>query len=74
MARHLEPTYRALHGYVLEAAVIGADETIWPPLDSNTSKRWYAWAAVREDAVIYRIAGSRSADAAHALLGDSGAW
>lgn len=54
--------------------MIGADETIWPPLDSNTSKRWYAWAAVREDAVIYRIAGSRSADAAHALLGDSGAW
>lgn len=70
LARHLEPSYQALHGYVLEAAVIGADETTWPLLDSNTSKRWYAWAAVREDAVIYRIAGSRSADAAQALLGD----
>jgi len=50
--------------------VIGADETTWPLLDSKATKRWYAWAAVREDAVIYRIAGSRSADAAQALLGD----
>jgi transposase len=70
LARHLEPSYQALHGYVLEAPVIGADETTWRLLEKGGSKSWYVWAAVREDAVIYRIAGSRSADAAQALLGD----
>lgn len=70
LARHLEASYQALHGYVLEAPVIGADETTWQLLQKGGGKSWYAWAAVREDAVIYRIADSRSADAAHALLGD----
>ncbi len=69
LARHLEPSYQALHAYVLQAPVIGADETTWRLLEKG-SKSWYAWAAVREDAVIYRIAGSRSADAAEALLRD----
>lgn len=68
LARHLEPSYQALHRYVLDAPVIGADETTWPLLEKGAGQRWYAWAAVREDAVIYRIAGSRSADAAEALL------
>lgn len=70
LARHLEASYQALHGYVLEAPVIGADETTWRLLQKDGGKSWYAWAAVREDAVIYRIADTRSADAAQALLGD----
>lgn len=70
LARPLAATYQALHGYVLEAPVIGADETTWRLLDKGGGKSWYAWAAVREDAVVYRIAASRSADAAEALLGD----
>ena len=70
LARHLEASYQALHGYVLEAPVIGADETTWRLLEKGGGKLWYAWAAVREDAVIYRIAASRSADAAEVLLGN----
>jgi transposase len=70
LAHHLDPTYQALHGHVLSVPVIGADETTWPLLEKGGSKNWYAWAAVREDAVIYRIAGSRSADAAQALLSE----
>ena len=70
LARHLSASYQALHGYVLEAPVVGADETTWRLLQKGGGKSWYAWAAAREDAVIYRIADTRSADAAQALLGD----
>jgi transposase len=68
LARHLEPTYQALHRYVLEAQVIGADETTWRMLEKPSGKTWYAWSAVREDAVVYRIDASRSAEAAQKLL------
>ena len=70
LARHLEPTYQALHAYVLEAPVLGADETTWRLLEKPGGKTWYAWSAVRPDAVVYRIDGSRSAAAAEKLLRD----
>lgn len=70
LARHLEPTYQALHAYVLEAPVVGADETTWRLLEKPSGKSWTAWSAVREDAVVYRIDASRSAEAARKLLRD----
>ena len=70
LSRHLVPSYEALHRFVLEARVIGADETTWPLLEKGGSKRWYAWSAAREDAVVYRIAAGRSAEAARDLLRD----
>jgi transposase len=70
LARHLEPTYQGLHDYVLTAPVLGADETTWRLLEKPKGKTWYAWSAVREDAVVYRIDASRSAEAAKQLLRD----
>lgn len=70
LARKLEPSYQALHDYVLEAPVVGADETTWRMLEKPNGKNWYAWSAVRTDAVVYRIDASRSAEAARKLLRD----
>jgi transposase len=65
---HLEPTVDALHAHVLEAPVVGADETSWRVMGKGKSKNWWAWAVSREDAISYRILPTRSSDAARAVL------
>jgi transposase len=70
LARHLGPSYEALHTHVLAAPVIGADETVWPLLAKGGAKRWYAWSVTAPDAVFYRIDPSRSARAAAEILED----
>lgn len=67
---HLAPTYEALHGHVLAAPVVGADETVWPLLERGGGKRWYAWSITAPDSVFYRVDPSRSAQAAGAILRD----
>lgn len=66
---HLEPTVEALHAYVLSADVIQADETRWPLLGTEGASKWHAWAVAREDAISYRILGSRGRDAGKKVLG-----
>lgn len=68
LSRHLLPTYKALHAYVLAAPVIGADETTWPLLEKGQTRKWWAWAVTRPDAVCYRILATRSAAAAGTVL------
>jgi transposase len=68
LSGHLLATYEALHRYVLEASVIGADETTWRLMDAGGSTRWWTWSVVREDAVYYRIDKERSADAAGKII------
>lgn len=70
LARHLRPTYEALHREVLASPVIGADETTWKLLGPAGSKTWWAWSVASGDSVYYRIAASRSAKEADAILGD----
>jgi transposase len=70
LARHLTPTYEALHAHVLAAPVIGADETVWPLLAKGGAKRWYGWSVTAPAAVFYRIDPSRSAKAAAEILRD----
>ena len=65
---HLEPTVEALHAQVLEAPVVGADETSWRVMGKGKSKSWWAWAVSCEDAISYRILPTRSSDAARAVL------
>ncbi len=65
----LEPSYEALVARVLEAPVIGADETRWR-LMGKGSQTWWAWSLWTEQAVVYRILASRSTQAARDLLGD----
>jgi transposase len=74
LSRHLEPSYEALHGYVLSAPVVGADETSWRLMGQTTGARagksWWVWAVARPDAVVYRMLPSRSAEAAKEALRD----
>lgn len=74
LAHHLEPTHDALHAHVLTAPVVGADETRWPLLGQPGATKWHAWALAAPDAICYRIAGSRSAAAAGAVLRDYRGW
>ncbi len=68
LARHLHPSYEALHDTVLGAPVVGADETRWRLLEPGKSKTWWAWSVTSPEAVFYRIAPSRSAEVAGELL------
>src|SRR6059036_2082332 len=68
LAGVLRPTYDALVRHVLEAEVVGADETWWRLMDTKGSKRWWVWSVTREDAVVYKTLPSRSQEAARQVL------
>src|SRR5437667_3714015 len=68
VAAVLRPTYEALGQYVLQAPIVGADETWWRLMDRPGAKRWWVWSVTREDAVVYRILETRSQQAARDML------
>src|SRR5213594_67043 len=68
LATVLQPTYAALSRHVLDAEVVGADETWWRLMDTKGSKRWWVWSVTRDDAVIYKTLPSRSREAASQVL------
>src|SRR5881296_1476082 len=68
LATVLQPTYAALSRHVLDAEVVGADETWWRLMDTKGSKRWWVWSVTRDDAVIYKTLPSRSQEAARQVL------
>ncbi len=68
LARHLEPTYRALCRQVLEADVVYADETFWRNHENKNTSKWWTWCVVSEDIATYRILKSRSQKAAKKVL------
>lgn len=68
LASHLQPSYEALKKRVFGSQLVHADETGWRFLGKNSKKRWWAWSVSGADAVYYRIAPSRSAEAAAHLL------
>ncbi len=70
LTSHLEPAYEATREYILDADVVGADETWWRLMDSKGSKRWWVWSLTTHDAVWHGIRPSRSAAAAREFLGD----
>jgi transposase len=73
LARVLQPTYEALGWYVLQAPIVGADETWWRLMEKPTEKRWWVWSVTREAAVVYRMLDTRSHHAAReALAGYTG--
>ncbi len=69
LAEHLEPSWRALREYVRQSPVVCIDETTWPMLEKG-SKKWWAWAMARPDAVYYDVRKSRSHEMAEKLVGD----
>ena len=70
LAKLLEPTYEAIREYILDADVIGADETWWRLMKKKSNKKWWAWGLTTHDACWYGISGSRSAAAAAEYLDD----
>jgi transposase len=48
--------------------VVRFDETRWPSLGSATASKWHAWAGASEEAIAYRILGSRAREAADTVL------
>jgi len=73
LARVLGSLKEAIHAYVLQQAVIGADETRWHLLDGKgrdigEAKQWQVWAVAAPDAVSYSIEDSRSTEAARKTL------
>jgi transposase len=66
--RHLAPSARALHAWVLSHPVVGADETTWRLMQKGGSAKWWVWAVSCPQAVYYEILASRSAKAAERLL------
>lgn len=68
LSKVLEPAHQRLREHLLPEAVLGADETHWRVMDS-ARQRWHVWALCSPQAVYYQLEDSRSAAAAHALLG-----
>jgi len=64
----LRPTYDGLGQYVLQAPIVGADETWWRLMERPAAKRWWVWSVTREDAVVYRILEHRSQRAGREVL------
>jgi transposase len=68
LAKHLEPTYRALLDKALEADVVYADETQWPLIEGKKVSKWWTWCVVSEEIASYRILSSRSKASAASML------
>lgn len=67
LARHLEPSYRALGPEIFRSPLIHADETHWNML-SGQSTKWYVWSVADHGAVFHRIFPSRSGATAKEVL------
>jgi transposase len=68
LARLLHPTWEALLVEQLRQQALGADETRWPLLGSLGQAKWHMWALASPEAVVYRVAEGRGAQAARPLL------
>lgn len=68
LSRLLEPCYDALRAHVLQAEVVGGDETRWPLLSGKSSPH-YVWSLTSEKVAFYQISQGRSKQEARALLG-----
>lgn len=64
----LGSTHEALHQYVLQQALIGADETNWRLMNGEGSKHWTVWTLCSPDAVYYHLANNKSEQEAKPLL------
>lgn len=68
LAWHLTPSYEAHKYKVVGSELVHADETSWRFLAKANKKKWWVWSVSCPDAVYYRIAESRSQQAAGELL------
>lgn len=69
LARHLEPSYKALGRRALATPVIQVDETRWPRLGSDAPAAGSVWGVATPTVVFYRILPGKSADEGRQILG-----
>lgn len=74
LAKVLAPIHIALRSLVLNAPVIGADETRWELLRTKWQKegeagRWFDWTLCSHEVVFHQILETRSTDDAEKVLG-----
>ncbi len=55
LAKHLEPSYHALHAHILEKKVVGIDTTSWPKLMKKKpgTKPWQMWCLTSDDGIYH---------------------
>ena len=70
IAKHCEPTYEALIGYLRGSAVVHVDETGWY-IANATRKAWLWVFATPQGVTIYAIRLSRGGDVPNAILGEA---
>lgn len=72
LATLLTPTHRAIEAAVQSESVLRADETPWAVLANGHSQneRFYAWAVVGSQYVVYRLLDTRSKEGAATVLGE----
>lgn len=68
LARVVTPSHERLYAQVLQAEVIGCDESRWRMLDGGR-RRWHVWCLTSAEAIYYRVQEGRSREAAARLLG-----
>ncbi|MEB3188399.1 MAG: IS66 family transposase [bacterium] len=72
LATTLTPTFMEIWKRIQAEPVLRADETPWAVLSNghNPNERFYAWVAVGESLVAYRLLDTRSKEGAATILGD----
>jgi transposase len=68
LAKVLTPSYDMIYTRILQAEVLGCDESRWRLLNGG-SLRWHVWCLASPEAVYYRVMEGRSKEQAATLLG-----
>lgn len=69
LAKHLEPTWKALCGEALSEDVLNVDETGWRMMGSKSNPKWALFGLTSPRVAAYHLVGSKSAATARKILG-----
>ncbi len=70
LAKHLEPSYDALHAHILEKNVVGIDTTSWPKLMKKKpgTKPWQMWCLTSDDGIYHSIRHDKGTKTCNEIL------
>ena len=68
LAKHLEPTWKALCEAVLAQSVLHVDETSWRMMGSKSNSKWTLFGMTAPGLAAYHLLGSKSAAATRKIL------
>ena len=68
LARHLEPTWKALWMRALEQDVLHVDETGWRMMGSKSKPKWTLFGLTTPELAVYHLMDSKSAASAQKIL------